>query len=103
MEVRYLEIEFKTNKLKKQCTVYSISVKEYGKNRADKIAQRMNELQASDSVDELIQYSIGRCHALKGNREGEFAMDLVHPYRLIFEKCNHIVELIRITSIEDYH
>jgi proteic killer suppression protein len=60
-------------------------------------------LRAADSVDDLVQYAIGRCHPLKGNRNGEFAMDLVHPYRLIFKKIDNVVELVRIMSIEDYH
>lgn len=70
---------------------------------AEKIAQRMNELRSADSVDELVQYSIGNCHPLKGNRRGEFAMDLVQPYRLIFEKKESGLQLIRILSIVDYH
>lgn len=43
------------------------------------------ELKAAETVEMLIQFCIGRCHPLKGNREGEYAMDL-QPYRLVFEK-----------------
>lgn len=70
---------------------------------ADKINQRIYELQAADSVEILVQYSIGRCHPLKGNRLGQYAMDLVHPYRLVFEHNGYKLELIKIVSIEDYH
>ncbi|WP_438715164.1 plasmid maintenance system killer protein [Enterococcus sp. AZ109] len=70
---------------------------------ATKIAMRINEIEAADSVEMLVQFSIGRCHALKGNRSGEFAMDLVHPHRLVFEKKDETLQIVRITSIEDYH
>ena len=30
-------------------------------------------------------------------------MDLVHPYRLVFEKEENQIQLVKITSIEDYH
>jgi proteic killer suppression protein len=70
---------------------------------AAKISQRIGELSAADSVEMLMDYQIGRCHQLKGNRHGQFAMDLVHPYRLIFEKDGHRIQLVRILDIEDYH
>lgn len=50
-------------------------------------------------------YNIGLVDVtpLEGDRKGEYAMDLVHPYRLIFEKNKTDVELVRIINIEDYH
>lgn len=80
-----------------------MSVRTHGTAMANKIAQRIDELSIADSVEDLIKFSIGRCHPLKGNKAGTFAMDLVHPYRLVFEKKEHIVQLVRIVSIEDYH
>ena len=47
---------------------------------ARKIQQRIDELTAADSVEMMIQYHIGRCHSLTGNREGQYALDLVQPY-----------------------
>ena len=35
--------------------------------------------------------------------KGRYAMDLVHPYRLVFEKKENQIQLVKITSIEDYH
>ena len=70
---------------------------------ADKITERIGDLQDFDTVDQLIKFGIGRCHALSGSRRGEFAMDLVHPFRLVFEKKENVIELVRINSIEDYH
>lgn len=82
---------------------YSSAICAYGEGMADKITQRIMELQSADNVELLIQYSVGRCHPLNGNRNGQYAMDLVHPYRLIFEKKGNILQLVRIISIEDYH
>ena len=55
-------------------------------------------------------------HQLKGNRDEQFAVDLVHPYRLVFEP-NHDplprkedgginleqVTAIKIMEVVDYH
>jgi proteic killer suppression protein len=70
---------------------------------AELIHRRVDQLQSADSVEMLVQFSIGRCHQLVGNRKGEYAMDLVHPYRLVFEKDKEDVKLVQIINIEDYH
>lgn len=70
---------------------------------ANKLAHRILELQSADNLESLIKYSIGRIHPLIGKRDGEYAMDLVHPYRLVFEIIEDTVSIVRIISIEDYH
>lgn len=100
-----MEISFKTNKIEKSCTEFAFAKKKYGFEMANKIFMRLNELRAADSVEILVQYSVGRCHALSGNFNGCFAMDLVHPQRLVFErhKTETGNDYVHITSIEDYH
>ena len=49
------------------------------------------------------KYRIGRCHQLSMNREGQYAVDLVHPYRLIFEKVDAGIQVVMIIEITDYH
>ena len=57
-----------------------------------------------------------RLHELSGDRKGCFAVDLKHPYRLVFEPADDPVPRkedggiqkekvvsIRILSVEDYH
>lgn len=101
--MKALKIKFKSNKLGKICTDSSVTRKTYNLEMAEKIAQRMEELEAADSVDMLLQFQIGRCHPLKGNRQGQFAMDLVQPFRLVFEKVKNTVQIVKILEIEDYH
>lgn len=98
-----LKITYKTHKLERVCTDASIARKEYGSEMAERIAQRINELRAADTVDMLVQFQLGRCHPLKGDRLGQFAMDLVHPYRLVFITNGVEVQLAKIMAIEDYH
>lgn len=70
---------------------------------AEKIHQRVDELRAADTVEEMMLYHIGRCHALKGRRKNQYAVDLVHPYRLVFEKKGLAVQIAMIYEIVDYH
>ena len=97
------DISYKSKKLEKICTDYSVAKRFYGEGIAVKIHQRMGEIRAIASVELLLRFSIGRCHQLKGNRSSEYAMDLVHPFRLVFDITGHGIQLVRILSIEDYH
>jgi len=65
--------------------------------------QRVNEILAADSIQQLVQFSIGRCHKLKGSKKDQYAMDLVHPYRLVLSNIEDKVYFARIEAIEDYH
>lgn len=96
-------ITYKSRMLMKICTQASVAEKKYGTRMAEKIHQRVDELSAADSVDMMVKFHIGRCHALSGNRKGQFALDLVHPYRLILAKRGEEISLVEIQEIVDYH
>ena len=96
-------ITYKNKKIKKICTNAKTAEKTFGRNMADKIHQRIDEIGAADTVEMMIQYYIGRCHLLTQNRKGQYAMDLVHPYRLVFEKNGDEIQIANILEIVDYH
>ena len=54
----------------KVCTNSSYAERKYGADMAEKIHQRIDEIDASETVEEMIQFHIGRCHQLNGNRKG---------------------------------
>lgn len=58
--------------------------KELGRKMAIKLQQRMMELSAVDTLGDISHLPPPRCHELTGKRTGQFSVDLVHPYRLIF-------------------
>lgn len=98
-----MKVEYKTNKLRRECTERKAASRAYGEEMAEKIMQRVKQIRSFPTVEMLIENSVGRCHPLKGNRKGEYAMDLIHPYRLVFLKTGDTIQIARITAIEDYH
>ena len=38
-----------------------------------------------------------------GCTDNQYAVDLVHPYRLVFEKVEDQIQIVSITEIIDYH
>jgi proteic killer suppression protein len=101
-------IYFKSNKLQKICSKQNEAVKKLGLKMADKLQQRMMELSAADCLADVSTLRPTRCHPLKGNRSGQFSVDLDHPYRLIFipaidvipEKDGIALDLSQIDAIE---
>ena len=75
----------------------------YGREMADKIHQRIDEITAADTVEMMIHFHIGRCHPLSQNRKGQYAVDLVHPNRLVFEKKGDEIQIANVLEIVDYH
>lgn len=98
-----LKIEYKNREIKKVCTMPQVARKKYGNQMAVKIQQRINEISSVDSIEQMIQFGIGRCHPLHLNRKDQYAVDLVHPQRLVFEKKGNDIQIANIIEIIDYH
>lgn len=98
-----MQITYKNRRIEKVCTSVYEAEKKHGEKMAAKIHQRIDEIKAADTVDELVQFRIGRCHPLAGSRKNQYAVDLVHPYRMVFETFGHEVQIANIMEIVDYH
>lgn len=109
-------IEYRTNKLKAICLEEKKAVKYHNKRQALKIQQRINEILAAPTLADLNKLPPTRCHLLKGKRELQFAVDLVHPWRLIFKPLgekdiifkNDVLDTSKVIKviiweIDDYH
>ena len=68
-----MEITFSDSKLQKLCEQSAIAQKKLGKDCARKLRSRLADLDAASSVQDLVT---GRPHPLKGDRLGQFALDL---------------------------
>lgn len=98
-----MEVRYRTRKLAKVCNDDKEARKAYGLRGADKLKERIGALRTAPSIEFLVQARVGRCHLLKGDRAGTYAMDLVGGYRLLFEPHDTYVEVVIINAIEDYH
>ena len=67
------------------CEQQGVALKALGKPSARKLCTRLADIAAAANVRELIA---GRPHPLKGDRSGQFALDLHGGVRLVFEPAN---------------
>lgn len=109
-------IYFRTSKLQKLCSKEREMLKQRGRVMADKLQQRLMELNAAETLADVSHLPPPRCHELSGNRAGQFSVDLEHPYRLLFIPADDPIPLkedggidlsqvreIEIIEIEDTH
>jgi len=111
-----LDIAFKTRKLEKTFNAAAALQKTYGERAAKVIMLRMTVLKAARNLALVPTTPPDRRHQLSGDRDEQFAVDLVHPRRLVFEP-NHEplprkddgginteqVTAIMILGVFDYH
>lgn len=110
-----MEIDYKKNKLRKQCSDASEIKRAFG-TRAKKVSDRLDEITSSPNLTILMQIPAANCHPLKGDKAGEWAVDISGNFRIIFEIADDpipkkddggvdtdLVTKIKITEIEDYH
>jgi plasmid maintenance system killer protein len=110
-----MKVDFASNKLRKQMGSASEIKRAFGVN-AKRVKQRLDEMEASPNLAVLQQIPAANCHPLKGDRQGEWAVDVSGNHRIVFEpdhdsvpkKENGEIETIKITDIKilkttDYH
>lgn len=110
-----MTIEYGSNKLEKQLNNATETKKVFGK-MATKISQRMDEIRSFDNLYFLMKLPAAKCHALTGNRNGEWAVSISGNHRMIFVLRNDPIPLkedggidtekittIKIIGTEDYH
>lgn len=110
-----MEVSFADRKLEKLSADYNKCRQRLGDKRAKLFITRLNVLRDAATLED-IRHLPGRFHELSGDRKGQWACDLDHPYRLIFTPQEDPIPInehgqyvwIEITGVEiieiaDYH
>lgn len=109
-----MDIHFPTDKFMRHFSDHRKLQRRWGHDGARKIALRLQQLAAAVSLADLRTLP-GRCHELAGDRDGYLAVDLHHPYRLIFHPAADppptkqdggldwgAIDSVTVTEIVDY-
>lgn len=101
---------FKNGKIRKICETNDIAIRKIGPEQAEALAQRIGELRAANCLADMRKLPHVRLHMLVGNRDHQYAVDLIHPKRLIIWPITDskvidekTIDEIEIIEIVDYH
>lgn len=108
-----MDINFKDKKVRELCEKQVAAEKKLGAACARKLRTRLSDLESANQVTDLVA---GNPHPLKGERAGQFALDLSGGFRLVFAPDHDLcptrpdggidwskVTIICIEYIGDYH
>lgn len=111
-----MQIGFASKKVARLCNSENEMRAKLGPRDAKRLAQRLSELSAATTLEDMRPLPAARCHELHGDRKGQLAVDLVDPKRLVFEPDHNpvptkpdggldwnAVTRIVVVEIVDYH
>jgi len=110
-----MNLSYKSKKLELSLTEDKSLIKSYG-FLSKKIKQRIEQLKAADELSIVAKLSVLRLHPYKGDRLGEWSIDIQENWRICFEIDQDPiptledggvdlkkVTAIKILSVEDPH
>lgn len=109
-----MDLFFKSAKLQRLCNSAEALNRAYGRDNAARIRRRLAVLAAAPTLGAVPTVKPERRHALKGDRSGCWAVDALHPFRIVFspngvgDSGSKVDAALRATSIViieivDYH
>jgi proteic killer suppression protein len=110
-----VEIVFKDKQLQKFAEDVALCRRKLGANCGNILLKRLHSLYIAVTLED-VRYLPGRFHELIGDRKGQWACDLEHPKRLIFQPSEQpiptnkqgaydwsAIKSVEIIEIVDYH
>ena len=98
-----MRVEFRNRRLEQCYLRSSLAVREFGPEIGRRYIQRVNMLKAVDKLADLRLLPGLRCHPLKGERAGLWAINLNGFYRLLFSWTEGKVEIVTIEEVRKYY
>jgi proteic killer suppression protein len=98
-----MEIHFRTTLLQKAFENHGLAARKYGEAVARKYVQRVTLIKQARSLEEIMAIHGLRCHPLKGNRKGQYAISLDYRYRLIFTVSRGELEVVWIEEVSKHY
>ncbi len=94
---------FRTKQLERCYKEYRRAVKAYGEDTGKRYILRINTIKQARDIEELMKLPVLRCHPLKGNRAGQYAVNITGFYRLIFSLEGEMLEIARIEEVSKHY
>ena len=98
-----MEVRFRTRKLQKRYETSREAERAYGRDVARRYIERINILKQVHDIEELCTMPSLRCHPLKGERQGEWAINLTGFYRLIFTLEGVNLEIVCVEEVSKHY
>ena len=98
-----MEVTFRTRKLEREYVHFKNAARAYGVEVARRYIERINIIKSATDIEELEHLPGIKCHPLKGDRKGKWAIKLTGYMRLIFTLHGENLEIMRIEEVSKHY
>ena len=98
-----MEVRFRTKKLEKWFVRSQAAIKDLGPQLAKRYIERINLIKGVTDLSELAGLPGLRCHRLRQNRSGQWAIRLDDYMRLIFTIVKESPEVVVIQEVSKHY
>lgn len=95
-------VEFKNKSLEECYTSIKKAKAIYGEKIGKQFIKKVEILQAIENIDQLARFKTLRFHALTGDKQGLYAINIDEFYRLIFELKNNKLTILIVEVSKHY-
>jgi len=95
-----MDVTFRTRKLEREYEDSKKAIQEYGQVVATRYIERINIIKSATDIEQLQGLPRIKCHPLKENRKGEWAIMLIRRVRLIFTLHGDNLEIVCIKEVD---
>ena len=98
-----VDVRFRTDTLKRAYEEEKVRTREWGERVARLYVRRVDTLYAAENAQTLRLIRALRFHALKGDRKGQYAIDLDEAYRLILKFEGKAMTIVQVEEVSHHY
>jgi len=98
-----MDVIFRTRKLERCYERIEYGRRRWGQEGAEALVMRVDMLKAAADMQEVRGLPVIRCHPLKGDKKGKWAITVIGRIRLVFSLYGASMERIRIEEVSRHY
>jgi proteic killer suppression protein len=98
-----VQVKFRTRQLQRGYESHAEATRRWGAAVARRYVQRINDLYAAETVEDLYRIPPLRFHQLKGNRQGQYALSLTDRMRLIVSVTGEPTPTVWVEEVSKHY
>jgi len=98
-----VQVKSRTRQLQRCYESHTAATRRWGATVARRYVQRVNDLHAAETVEDLYRIPPLRFHPLKGGRQGQYALSLTDRVRLIASVAGDAPPIVWVEEVSKHY
>lgn len=98
-----MQVNFRTKQLQRCYESHAAATRRWGATVARRYVQRINDLYAAETIEDLYRIPPLRFHPLKGDRQAQYALSLTDRIRLIVSVAGKTTPTVWVEEVSKHY